>query len=144
MEQPEEQQISTVDPETSFWADDTIEVTSIKAFAGYLEFRGYEYVESVESGDPQASADARPHPEVSAAHSEQLFDLQAGADDEHYTPAELAQKLKVSTDTILRKFADYPGVIDLGTPEKGRKRRYRVIRIPHSVLEKFLIEMQVT
>jgi hypothetical protein len=74
----------------------------------------------------------------------EIQDIQAAADEQHYTPTEVAQMLKVSSDTILRKFADYPGVIDLGAPEKGSKRRYRVLRIPHSVLEKFLIDMQVT
>jgi hypothetical protein len=56
-----------------------------------------------------------------------------------HTPAEVASILKVSTDTVMRKFSDYPGVIDLGTPEHGTKRRYRTLRIPRPVLEKFIL-----
>jgi len=41
-----------------------------------------------------------------------------------------------------------PGVIDLGSPElvgrkTGRKRRYRIIRIPGVVLDKFLQEHRI-
>jgi hypothetical protein len=63
--------------------------------------------------------------------------------EEFYTPAEVAAMLKVSRDTVLRKFADYPGVIDLGSPESGRKRQYRTLRIPHHVFEKFCISNRV-
>lgn len=60
-----------------------------------------------------------------------------------FTPTEVADMLKVSVDTVLRKFANFPGVIDLGTPERGRKRQYRVLRIPDNVLEKFLLQVRV-
>ena len=60
-----------------------------------------------------------------------------------YTPADVASILKVSTDTVLRKFSDYPGVIDLGTPERKSKRRYRTLRIPREVLERFIVESTV-
>lgn len=63
------------------------------------------------------------------------------------TPNEVATLLKVSEDTVLRRFADLPGCIDLGSPEvtrgPGRKRRYRVLRIPRAVLNRFLLENQV-
>lgn len=66
---------------------------------------------------------------------------------ELYTPAEVAAVLKVSEDTIIRRFGDRPGVIDLGSPElvgrrKG-KRRYRLLRIPQNVLDRFLTECQM-
>jgi hypothetical protein len=60
-----------------------------------------------------------------------------------YTPREVAEILKVSTDTVMRKFSTVPGVIDLGTPESRRKRQYRTLRIPHEVLERFIVESRV-
>ena len=64
------------------------------------------------------------------------------------TVSEVAQALKLSEDFVLRHFGDLPGVIDLGSPElvgrrTGRKRRYRVLRIPRAVFEKFLIERRI-
>ncbi len=59
------------------------------------------------------------------------------------SPAEVADVLKISTDSVLRKFATVPGVIDLGAEETRRKRRYRILRIPKTVLEKFLVENRV-
>lgn len=58
------------------------------------------------------------------------------------TVADVAGVLKVSEDTVLRKFDGVPGVIDLGAGEvmRKRKRPYRVLRIPRPVLEKFLVE----
>jgi len=55
-----------------------------------------------------------------------------------YTVAEAAEILKVSTDTVTRMFEDEPGVLDLGSPERLHKRRYRVLRIPHSVFNRVL------
>ena len=34
----------------------------------------------------------------------------------------------VSTDTVVRRFAKEGGVVDLGTPESPKRRRYRVLR----------------
>jgi hypothetical protein len=53
------------------------------------------------------------------------------------TVVEVAEMLNVSKDTVRRLFADEPGVIDLGRRETmvGR-RRYRVLRIPTSVLNR--------
>jgi hypothetical protein len=67
---------------------------------------------------------------------------------ELHTPAEVAARLKVSEDTVIRRFGDLPGVIDLGSPElvgrkTRRKRRYRIIRIPGAVLDKFLQEHRI-
>jgi hypothetical protein len=55
------------------------------------------------------------------------------------TISEVAQILGVSDDTVIRRFAKVKGVIDLGSPETPKRRRYRVLRIPKSVVEKFLL-----
>lgn len=62
---------------------------------------------------------------------------------EFYTPTEVAEILKVSRDTILRKFSAVAGVIDMGTPEEGKKRQRRTLRIPREVLERFIVESRV-
>ena len=54
------------------------------------------------------------------------------------TVEEVAKILNVSPDTVARRFAKVTGVIDLGSPETPKKRRYRVLRIPVSVVEKYL------
>jgi hypothetical protein len=59
--------------------------------------------------------------------------------DELFTVAEVAAFLRVSDDTVIRRFGKVNGVIDLGSPETRKKRRYRVLRIPRTVVEKFLI-----
>jgi hypothetical protein len=59
------------------------------------------------------------------------------------TPSEVSIVLKVSVDTVMRKFASIPGVIDLGTPTGMNKRRYRTIRIPRPVLERFIHENRI-
>jgi hypothetical protein len=59
-------------------------------------------------------------------------------DDELFSVAELADRLKISADKVTRIFADEPGVIDLGAPERMHKRRYRILRIPSSVLNRVL------
>jgi len=55
------------------------------------------------------------------------------------TVSEVAGILGVGEDTVTRRFAKVKGVIDLGNPETPKRRRYRVLRIPKSVLEKFLL-----
>jgi hypothetical protein len=54
------------------------------------------------------------------------------------TVEEVAKILNVSPDTVTRRFGKVSGVIDLGSPETPKKRRYRVLRIPVSVVEKYL------
>jgi len=49
--------------------------------------------------------------------------------DELLTVAEVAAILRVSDDTVTRRFAKVKGVIDLGSPETPKRRRYRVLRI---------------
>ena len=57
--------------------------------------------------------------------------------------AEAAAILKVSPETIIRRFERLPGVIDLGSPEGRFKRRYRVLRIPKNVFQWFVVESRV-
>ena len=54
------------------------------------------------------------------------------------TVRDVAEVLKCSEDAVVRRFAKLPGVIDLGRAESRDHRRYRVLRIPKTVLEKFL------
>ena len=61
------------------------------------------------------------------------------------TPQQVAAILQVSVDSVIRRFSSVAGVIDLGTDEdcRRRKRRYRILRIPRTVLERFLIENRI-
>ena len=54
------------------------------------------------------------------------------------TVRDVAAIMKCSEDAVVRRFAKLPGVIDLGRAETRNKRRYRVLRIPKTVLEKYL------
>lgn len=54
------------------------------------------------------------------------------------TISQVAELLGISEDTVTRRLAKLPGVIDLGSPETPKRRRYRVLRIPRSVVEKYV------
>src|SRR5450631_596018 len=54
------------------------------------------------------------------------------------TVRDIASVLKCSEDAVARRFAKVEGVIDLGRPETRNRRRYRVLRIPKAVVEKYL------
>ena len=54
------------------------------------------------------------------------------------TVRDVASVLKCSEDAVVRRFAKVEGVIDLGRPETRNRRRYRVLRIPKVVVEKYL------
>ena len=56
------------------------------------------------------------------------------------TVAQVAALLQVSTDTVMRRFAKVKGVVDIGTVETPKRRRYRVLRIPRTVVERWVIE----
>jgi hypothetical protein len=64
-------------------------------------------------------------------------------DSEYLTPAEVASILKLSTDSIIRLFERYPGVIAIGKGESMLKRKYRTVRIPRSALERFIVQHRV-
>jgi hypothetical protein len=54
------------------------------------------------------------------------------------TVRDVAQVRKCSEDKVIRVFARMEGVIDLGRPENLSRRRYRVLRIPKQVVERYL------
>ena len=60
------------------------------------------------------------------------------------TVKDVSEVLKISEDTVVRRFARMKGVIDLGTGETRNKRRYRVLRIPKSVVEGHLARLSGT
>lgn len=62
---------------------------------------------------------------------------------EFLTPAEVAAILKVCEQTVINRFENFPGVIDLGSEETRRKRRYRVLRIPREALQKYILAKKV-
>lgn len=62
---------------------------------------------------------------------------------EYLTAAEVAAILRTSVDTVIRRFENRPGVIDLGSSERRFRRRYRVLRIPREALESFIRESEV-
>jgi|YelNatPaOPRAMG01_1025707.scaffolds.fasta_scaffold37970_3 hypothetical protein len=55
-----------------------------------------------------------------------------------YTPKEIAERLKLSTDKVIRLFEKEPGVTVIENRAMLGKRRYRTLRIPESVLERVL------
>lgn len=55
------------------------------------------------------------------------------------TVSEVAALLNCSEESVTRRFAKVRGVIDIGSPETPKKRRYRVLRIPKSIVEKYVI-----
>jgi hypothetical protein len=55
------------------------------------------------------------------------------------TVVEVAALLNCSEESVTRRFAKVKGVIDIGSPETPKKRRYRVLRIPKSIVEKYVI-----
>jgi len=65
---------------------------------------------------------------------------------EYFTPAEVSQKLKISTKQVIRFFEGRPGVLNLGgerRPTRTDKRsKYSILRISHPALVQFLAEHQ--
>jgi hypothetical protein len=54
------------------------------------------------------------------------------------TVRDVAAILQIGEDSVIRRFAKMDGVIDLGKSTLGT-RRYRVLRIPKTVVERYLI-----
>ena len=65
------------------------------------------------------------------------------SEEEWFTVVEVAKMLKVSRDTITRRFEHEPGVVDLGVPTRRYKRRHRILRIPAAVPNRFLYKKRV-
>jgi hypothetical protein len=61
-----------------------------------------------------------------------------GMSDMLLTVRDVAAVLQCSEDAVIRRFAKVHGVIDLGSSETRKKRRYRVLRVPKAVVEKYL------
>jgi hypothetical protein len=60
----------------------------------------------------------------------------APALEQHYSIAEVAKMWALSEKTVRRMFEDEDGVLNWGGPETRRKRGYRTLRIPESVLHR--------
>lgn len=60
--------------------------------------------------------------------------------EEYFTAAEVAERLKLSKQTIIRLFENRPGVLKIGHGETRFTRRHWTLRIPREALEKFVIE----
>ena len=65
-------------------------------------------------------------------------------EEEYLSVAQVATMLNVSADTVARRFENEPGVIDLGHGETRYKRRYRLLRIPRSVLKRLINQRRVS
>lgn len=68
----------------------------------------------------------RKQPERTTLHSVAL--------ERHYSVSEIAELWSMSEKSVRRLFAGEGGVLEWGTPETLRKRGYRNLRIPESVL----------
>jgi hypothetical protein len=65
---------------------------------------------------------------------------------EYFTPAEVSQKLKISTKQVIRFFEGRAGVLNLGSQRKptrtDKRNKYSILRISHPALIQFLSEHQ--
>jgi hypothetical protein len=73
----------------------------------------------------------------------QTLNIHSQAASEFLTVAEIASFLKLSRDAVRERFERLPGVIDVGSPETNRKRKYSVLRIPRAVLDRYLLSARV-
>ena len=55
-----------------------------------------------------------------------------------FTVEEVAAQLRMSRDTVVRRFENEPGVLVITGPNASGKRRYRQLRIPKAVLDRFI------
>lgn len=66
--------------------------------------------------------------------------------EEYFTPAEVSQKLKISTKQVIRFFEGRAGVLNFGgerRPTRTDKRsKYSILRISHPALVQFLSDHQ--
>ena len=56
--------------------------------------------------------------------------------ERHYSPAELAELLNLSADTVRRMFENESGVLVFENPVRSSSRRFRTLRIQASVAER--------
>jgi hypothetical protein len=64
--------------------------------------------------------------------------IEMKTDTSYLTIIEVGEQLKISPDSVARRFAHLPGVVDLGSRETMHKRRKRLLRIPQTVLDRYL------
>ena len=62
----------------------------------------------------------------------------SGSLEAHYSAAQIAEAWGISVDTVRRLFEGEPGVLVIEPPQRrfARRRRYRTLRIPVSVVER--------
>lgn len=63
--------------------------------------------------------------------------MSATNDDCYLTPKEVADKLRISVDSVYRMFEAVPGVVVLSKQKPRRSRTYRTMRIPVSAIDFF-------
>lgn len=61
---------------------------------------------------------------------------QARFNERHYAVVEIAELWNLSRDVVRKIFENEPGVMVLGSDGSRRKRGYRTLRVPESVLER--------
>lgn len=64
------------------------------------------------------------------------------ADEQHDSPAQLAERWALSSDTIRDLFKNEVGVIVIDRPETLHKRAYSTIRIPRSISSRVHCRLQ--
>ena len=62
--------------------------------------------------------------------------------ERHYTVAEVSELWALSTDTVRKIFRDRTGVLMVDHKETMKKRGYRSIRIPESLMQKVYFQLQ--
>ena len=67
------------------------------------------------------------------AYSEPAIDL---ANEKHYSVIEISKLWALSERTVRRIFENEPGVIVWGHEETIRRRGYRTLRVPETVLQR--------
>jgi hypothetical protein len=65
----------------------------------------------------------------------------------YLTPAQVAAELNISVKTVIRRFENHPGVVNLGSERKprrkGKREKYAILRIPREALAEFISESRV-
>jgi hypothetical protein len=61
-----------------------------------------------------------------------------------FTVEEVAAQLRMSRDTVIRRFENEQGVFDVTSGGNNGKRRYRQLRIPKNVLDRFIAQRRVS
>jgi hypothetical protein len=56
--------------------------------------------------------------------------------ERHYSVPEIAKLWSLSPDSVQKRFENEPGALVLGGEGSPHKRRYRMLRIPESVLRR--------